>query len=241
MPLSIKLLKSLIIFNLVIGLILIYVLSIKLIVLIETHFISGLGLITFAELIAALITLGLLAGLYKSSFFKNINLKLELNDGQAQQLLVALGLFVGFYVLTFLMAQFVYAWFVDVDQINSEYQNHFSGEQNSFISPFGNIQLVIGILLIAPVLEEIIFRGVLYSGLKKYWNFWVAALVSGLIFALFHVSLSWSWQLNAVVIIEIFIFGFGLAWLMEYSRNLIYPIIVHGLNNFVAGLSLIFI
>ncbi|MCY3804291.1 MAG: CPBP family intramembrane metalloprotease [Candidatus Saccharibacteria bacterium] len=239
MPISNKFLNSLIILNLVIGLILIHVLSVKLITLIELHLIPGFGLITFAELMGALVTLSLVALLYKSSFFRNMHLKLEFENTQSKSVLISIGLYIGFYIATLLLAQFVYIWFVDLDQINNEYQNHFLNDSSHFTSPFGNIQLIIGILLIAPILEEIIFRGLLWSSLRKYWNFWLATLISAFIFAVFHISLLWSWQLNLIVVIEIFLLGCCLAWLMEYSRNLVYPIIVHGFNNFLAGLSLI--
>ena len=53
--------------------------------------------------------------------------------------------------------------------------------------------------ILAPVFEEVVFRGVLYSTLRRRWNAPVAMVVSAFIFALAHgygtfglVTIFWS-------------------------------------------------
>ncbi|MBD7986215.1 CPBP family intramembrane metalloprotease [Sporosarcina sp. Sa2YVA2] len=46
--------------------------------------------------------------------------------------------------------------------------------------------LIIPIVIFAPLLEEIIFRRVLFGGLYTKTNFWIAALVSAALFSLVH-------------------------------------------------------
>ena len=48
--------------------------------------------------------------------------------------------------------------------------------------------LVLGVIvvLIAPVVEETMFRGLMLRTLMRRWGFWPAALASSAIFALFH-------------------------------------------------------
>ncbi len=81
-------------------------------------------------------------------------------------------------------------------------------------------------LVVAPaVCEELLFRGVIFKGLKKYGkNF--AIIVSSLMFALFHMSLS---QTVYPILI-----GMLLAVIMFYENNIYYCIAVHLTNNFLS-------
>ena len=46
--------------------------------------------------------------------------------------------------------------------------------------------IIISIVLFAPFLEEIIFRRVIFGGVYQKTNFWIAAIVSALVFAAVH-------------------------------------------------------
>ncbi len=79
-------------------------------------------------------------------------------------------------------------------------------------------------ILIGPILEEIIFRGIpieilLRSGNKK----WIAILLTSVIFSLVH--------LPGIFAISSFFFSIGLALFYLKTRNLIYCIIVHVFSN----------
>jgi len=65
------------------------------------------------------------------------------------------------------------------------------------------------VALLAPIGEELFFRGVLFAGLSQRLPIWVAALVSGLTFGLAHGDL---WNLPSLALI-----GIGLAYV--YYRN----------------------
>lgn len=81
-------------------------------------------------------------------------------------------------------------------------------------------------VVVAPVIEELLFRGVLFAGLAKRWPVWLAAVVSSLAFAVLHG------QVN--VGIYTFILGFLLSWLYVRSGSLYPGILVHFINNLVA-------
>jgi len=81
-------------------------------------------------------------------------------------------------------------------------------------------------VVIAPVLEEIMFRGIMFTALTSRWRVWLAAIVSSLAFAFLHG------QVN--VGIYTFIFGLLLCWLYRKSRSIVPGIILHFLNNLVA-------
>jgi membrane protease YdiL (CAAX protease family) len=82
------------------------------------------------------------------------------------------------------------------------------------------------LIVAAPVVEEIVFRGLLLPALRIRWAFWPAAVVSSLVFALAHVS--------PLLIPTLFILGLGLAWLRELFDSVYPPIVMHALNNGLA-------
>ncbi len=81
-------------------------------------------------------------------------------------------------------------------------------------------------IIVAPFCEEVLFRGFLYSGIKKYLGIKWAIILSALFFGFAH--LEW-----AIVIPLIFI-GAVSAYLYEKSNSLWIPITVHILNNTIA-------
>ena len=92
--------------------------------------------------------------------------------------------------------------------------------------PFKGAELYLFFLtggLIAPIAEEIVFRGVLYS-LFRELNCAVAIIFSTLIFALFH------YRTGNIPLFQI-IGGVVFALSFEFSKSLAAPIIIHALGN----------
>lgn len=80
--------------------------------------------------------------------------------------------------------------------------------------------------IIAPILEEIIFRKIVFGSLYKRMNFFLAALLSALIFGVVHMDLTHLLLYTAM--------GFVFAFLYVKTKRIIVPIIVHaGMNSFV--------
>lgn len=75
---------------------------------------------------------------------------------------------------------------------------------------------------VAPVLEETLFRGLLYTALRQWFGFWTAAVVSAVCFAMMHAPAS---RLPTAVL------GMALAWMYERSGSLIPAIGAHALHN----------
>ena len=85
--------------------------------------------------------------------------------------------------------------------------------------------LVAGAIL-APIGEEIFFRGYLFTSLSKERRPIVAYGASSLLFAVVHFNLP--------ALLPILVLGFGLAVARRVSGSLIAPIVAHGLNNLFA-------
>lgn len=85
------------------------------------------------------------------------------------------------------------------------------------------IWMAITAVIVAPVCEEIVFRGYVYPVLKKFSGRLVAAIVSGMLFAAAHGSLQ--------PMLPLFILGITLVYLYEWSGSIWAPISVHMLFN----------
>ena len=48
--------------------------------------------------------------------------------------------------------------------------------------------MILSAVIFAPVLEEIIFRRVIFGSLIQKYNFWISAIVSGVVFSAIHLE-----------------------------------------------------
>jgi membrane protease YdiL (CAAX protease family) len=99
-----------------------------------------------------------------------------------------------------------------------------------FESDFGLLGAVLKVVIIAPIVEEMIFRGVIMHGLMKNYSKFTAVFVSALMFALFHLN---PWQFPAT-----FILGLLLGILMVRTRNIWLCIAGHAINNGLVMVSI---
>jgi membrane protease YdiL (CAAX protease family) len=85
--------------------------------------------------------------------------------------------------------------------------------------------------LVAPIWEEMIFRGFLLPSITRYFRVDVAVLLSSLIFALAHFSME--------RLIPLTFLGMLMCVVYIRSRNILAPIILHSLWNAFAFVELI--
>jgi len=82
---------------------------------------------------------------------------------------------------------------------------------------------ILFIVVIAPILEEIIFRRIIFFELNKRFNFWVGVIVSSIPFAAIHgePQLFFLYLASGVV----------LALIYQQTKTLYVPILAHSLMN----------
>lgn len=101
-------------------------------------------------------------------------------------------------------------------------------------STLGAISAGILIVLLAPLAEEVFFRGLFFGGLRARFPFLAAALLSGAFFGVIHlVGGNWA------VAVQLGVLGVALAYLYERTGTLWAPITLHGVNNALAFLVLV--
>jgi membrane protease YdiL (CAAX protease family) len=96
--------------------------------------------------------------------------------------------------------------------------------------PLGRGLLVLAAVILAPLAEEVIFRGVLLPGLARQMRPGVALVLSAALFALFHVP---SHGVGAVVPGML---GVVFGWARLRTGNLVAPIALHAANNLLVTL-----
>ncbi|MGH8113319.1 MAG: lysostaphin resistance A-like protein [Rhodanobacteraceae bacterium] len=96
------------------------------------------------------------------------------------------------------------------------------------------VPLAILVVCVAPVIEELVFRGVLLSGLASRMRVGWAVLLSALIFGCAHLpDFQFAWYpVPALVLL-----GLALGWLRVYTHSLWPSITLHATNNFIAMLA----
>jgi len=88
------------------------------------------------------------------------------------------------------------------------------------------IATFVGLVILTPIFEEIIFRGVLFRGLRRRLPFWFAAVLTSLAFATAHL------QLNVAV--DTFALSLVLCYLVEKSDSVIPGMLLHAVKNTLA-------
>lgn len=103
------------------------------------------------------------------------------------------------------------------------------------------VLVFISLVILPPIVEEIMFRGFLYSGLKKSLPKIWAVLLTCLIFASPHLLESSGGGLLWVAGVDTFILSLVLIWLREKTGRLYASMGLHALKNFIAFASLFLI
>jgi len=106
----------------------------------------------------------------------------------------------------FLFYSFARDWFIDLGE----------AEGNFFIN-------LIDIAIIPGIAEEVLFKGVVFTILKKHFPTIAAVIIASLMFALCHF--------NTLRVLPLFLLSCYTFWLYLKSGNLIIPMLLHFTNN----------
>lgn len=96
----------------------------------------------------------------------------------------------------------------------------------------------ISLVLLAPLTEEILIRGFLYSGIANKFKQVPAAIIVSILFASAHLQIGSGAPLLWTAAIDTFILSLFLIYLRIKQKSLIGPIILHSLKNAVAFYAL---
>ena len=83
-------------------------------------------------------------------------------------------------------------------------------------------------IVLISVVEELLFRGILFGSFASSFSYKIAMVLSAAIFALSHLTISWP---------SVFLIGILLAWIYWRTDNLAVTMVIHGTINLGTFLS----
>lgn len=104
-------------------------------------------------------------------------------------------------------------------------------------APAMQVFFMLTIVAIGPLVEELIFRGVLLSALLRHMRATWAILLSAAVFALVHLpGLSFLWY----ALPNLALLGVAAAWLRLRAGSIWPSVVLHGTNNLLAVIAWLF-
>lgn len=124
--------------------------------------------------------------------------------------------FLGQYALDLLM---ILVYFV-MPGIFAQYVDLMKNLEINAANP---VLMIFCVGIFGPLVEEVLFRGMVFGKLRRVFSFWPAALISGAIFGLYHM--------NLVQGIYAGVFGIILAYVFEKTETIWGCYLLHALFN----------
>ena len=174
----------------------------------------GLTIVQNAALIGAAYFFAALSGRPAASDF---GLRRPASIKRSVGLLI--GVWIGFFV-----ASAIWALALKLDEPQTLPED--LGVNGSLVNALAVVVLV---TVIAPLGEELFFRGFFFGALRNWRGWVVAATLTGALFGLIHVG-----SAPVGYLVPLAFFGFGLCLLYERTGSLYPSIALHALNNSIA-------
>jgi membrane protease YdiL (CAAX protease family) len=111
--------------------------------------------------------------------------------------------------------------------VNPQVNDMTQGQQ---LSTLHLVLLLLGVAVVAPIVEELFFRGMLYPLLWRRLPGWLAIVVNAAIFAALHFI--------PILLPVLFVMGLLLTFVRARTNSVIPGILIHALNNAVFVLAI---
>lgn len=92
----------------------------------------------------------------------------------------------------------------------------------------------ITLVVLAPIVEELLFRGYLYGKLRNSFKIWISVLATSLAFGLAHLWVGFNNPLQWAVAIDTFALSVIMTTAREYMGAIWVPILMHMIKNGLA-------
>lgn len=116
----------------------------------------------------------------------------------------------------------IYFPFINLEQSQEIFQPN--------MSLLAQILLIFYAVIIGPLLEEVVFRGIILPAVSNRWNFAIGVILSTIIWSLLH------FQLNVIIFTSVF--GIVLSYVYLKSQSLWPSYLTHVLKNLVAVIAI---
>ncbi|MDQ1539557.1 MAG: protease family protein [Actinomycetota bacterium] len=98
------------------------------------------------------------------------------------------------------------------------------------------LPLIVAIVVMAPIVEELAFRGLMLRIFMRRWGFVVAAIITSVLFGLLHFEQAGGPAASVILAATLGLFGYLQAVVVRRTARLAPAMLVHALNNGVVVL-----
>jgi uncharacterized protein len=188
---------------------------------------------TETELYGMFINLWLCGWIYYVANKAEINVRELIGKGEGVKPYILFGLVIllvifsvgSFYLLGYLLS------YISPSVLTSEWFQEKSYPSPPAFPLLNRLLDTLSLVLFAPIIEEVIFRGIFLNRWTTKWNIRAAILLSSFFFSILHMG----------GLVGAFFFALCMSLLYLKSRTLFIPIIAHIFNNTIAlGFDLFF-
>jgi len=124
-----------------------------------------------------------------------------------------------------LVSGLVVEWAVQHDLMKPEsVRSNVMLERLQTVGLAGKLLIVLSAVVLAPLAEELFFRGLLQSTLRNFMSPWAAVVTSSVLFAFVHIS-------AVCDVLPLLLFAVVLGYTYERHGRLTAPILIHALFN----------
>ncbi|MFV8379867.1 CPBP family intramembrane glutamic endopeptidase [Flavobacterium sp. LB3R33] len=128
--------------------------------------------------------------------------------------------------LLYLLLILLFIFTIGINKPLNNIINYILNNKTELHNPFSNPLSAIGAILFAPILEEIIFRGIILKGLLTRYTPKYAIIFSSIIFGLIHGRPMQMW--GALLI------GLIFGWIYYKTKSIATTILLHSFVNFIS-------
>lgn len=109
--------------------------------------------------------------------------------------------------------------------------------KSTFENPLFFALAVISIIILAPLIEETLFRGFLQTYIRQHLGSKQAIVITSACFSLFHYA-GGQGAANISIIVSLFVLALFLGFLYEKQGSLLAPMVLHGTFNAISVINL---
>jgi membrane protease YdiL (CAAX protease family) len=133
--------------------------------------------------------------------------------------------------LRVLVHAYVSVWPESIVGLASNIQPATEQMMGAFLDEYGALGLIFSLGIVVPIVEELLFRGVLLQSLAKHLPFGWANLIQACVFA--------GWHENHRLFPFFIVFGLACGIATRRSRSLVSAIVLHAVNNTLVCITVI--
>ncbi len=105
-----------------------------------------------------------------------------------------------------------------------------------FSGGFDTLAMALSVVIGAPIVEELVYRGVLYGALERRWGSAAAFVVTAALFGLVHVA---TYGTDSFALAMVLLLGAYLTWLRWRSGSVLPPLLAHLVANLYATVVIV--